>query len=126
MAPTLWRNHAAPRATVHSDGTVGYRHVVRDHEAVNHGAGEYVRGVIHNGIESCRAILKRAHKRTYHAMSPKHLGRYPRGFARKSNCRRMNTLGRMRHAAAGFVGRRLADRESVAPNGPSSGGAGIF
>ena len=92
------------------------------HQTVNHSAGEYVDGDCHtNGIESFWAILKRAHKGTYHKMSPKHLARYARGFAGKNNCRGMPALARMRHAAARLVGRRLSYRALIAPNGLPSG-----
>ena len=40
------------------------------HEAVNHGAGEYIGGAVHtNGIESLWTILKRSQKGVYHKMS---------------------------------------------------------
>ena len=59
-------DHAAPDATLHTDEAVAYRGMTVRHEAVCHGAGEYVRGDAHtNGIESFRAILKRAHKGIY-------------------------------------------------------------
>ena len=83
--PRFVIDHTDPLAAVYSDEAVAYRHVAQVHEAVNHGSGEYVRGAVHtNGIESFWAILKRAHKRTYHKMSPKHLDRYARGFAGKN------------------------------------------
>jgi len=45
--------HTAPGATVYTDEGGGYQGMDFDHEAVNHSAGEYVRGMAHtNGIES--------------------------------------------------------------------------
>ena len=47
------------------------------HEAVNHSANEYVKGMAHtNGIESVWAVLKRALVGTHHHVSVKHLHRY--------------------------------------------------
>ena len=47
------------------------------HEAVNHSANEYVKGMAHtNGIESVWAVLKRSLVGTYHHVSAKHLHRY--------------------------------------------------
>lgn len=41
---------------------------------MRHSVGEYVRGQAPtNGIESFWSILKRAHKGTFHKLSPKHL-----------------------------------------------------
>ena len=127
--PTLHRfvlDHAAPDATLYTDEAVAYRGMMQRHEAVCHGSGEYVRGDVHtNGIESFWAILKRAHKGTYHKLSPKHLDRYARGFAGKHNCRKMDTLDRMAHVAGRLRGRRLTYRQLIAPNGLSSGARAI-
>lgn len=47
------------------------------HDAVNHSAGEFVRGAAHtNGIESVWAVFKRGVHGVWHHVSPKHLGRY--------------------------------------------------
>ena len=64
-------------AALYTDEARIYRSVPTPvHEAVNHGAGEYVRDDVHtNGIEPFWSILKRARKGTYHSLSPKHLDR---------------------------------------------------
>ena len=46
------------------------------HRSVVHSRGQYVDGDAYtNGIESFWAPLKRAHKGTFHKISPKHLHR---------------------------------------------------
>ena len=58
------------------------------HESVRHGTGEYVKEMAHtNGIESFWSMLKRAHKGTFHKISPKHLDRYVQEFAGRHNIR---------------------------------------
>ena len=53
-------DHTEPDATVYTDEARAYDHLPRPHEAVKHGAGEYVRGQAHtNGMESHWAMLKR-------------------------------------------------------------------
>jgi transposase-like protein len=50
---------------------------IYNHERVNHGIGEYVRGDFHtNGIESVWALFKRQIIGTHHFLSAKHFGRY--------------------------------------------------
>lgn len=59
-----------------------------NHEAVDHGNGEYVRGDVHtNGIESFWATFKRGYVGVYHQMSDKHLQRYVDEFAYRFNSR---------------------------------------
>ena len=88
------------------------------HQAVKHSVGEYVRGEAHtNGIESFWSILKRAHKGTFHKISPKHLDRYVQEFSGKHNLRELDTLHQMRDIARRMVGKRLPYRDLVRDNG---------
>ncbi len=73
-----------------------------------------------NGIESFWSMLKRAHKGTFHKISPKHLNRYVQEFAEKHNIRESGTLAQMRDTVASLVGRRLLLRDLIANNGLSS------
>ena len=66
-------------------------------------------------------MLKRAHKGTFHKMSPKHLDRYVQEFAGKHNIRDMNTAAQMAAVAGGLIGKRLMYSKLIADNGLSSG-----
>ena len=102
-------------AKVYTDEHPSYRRLRRAHEAVHHRSGEYVRGDAHTqGIESFWSMLKRAHKGTFHKMSPKHLDRYVTEFAGRHNIRDADTIEQMRRLAAGMVGKRLTYRALVA------------
>ncbi len=96
-------------AKVYTDEASAYKDMPYfEHEAVKHGAGEYVRGDVHtNGIESFWSMLKRAHKGTFHKISEKHLNRYIQQFAGKHNMRALDTIRQMQSIVAGMVGRRL-------------------
>ncbi len=98
-----------PGSTVFTDDFKSYEKLVDfDHDSVKHSVGEYVKEQAHiNGIESFWAMLKRAHKGTYHKMSKKHLGRYVQEFAGRHNIREQDTLNQMQHVAAGMVGKQL-------------------
>lgn len=64
---------------IYTDEFVGYNNLDEwyDHFVVNHQRGEYVNEQITtNSIESVWAIVKRAHKGTYHQWSRKHGHRY--------------------------------------------------
>ncbi|MDE0131227.1 MAG: IS1595 family transposase [bacterium] len=99
--------HADDEAMVYTDGASAYRGR-RNHEAVRHSVGEFVRGMAHtNGVESFWAMLKRGYHGTYHQMSPKHLQRYVNEFAGRHNIRELDTIWQMRAVVAGMVGRRL-------------------
>ena len=66
----------------------------------------YGNAVVHtNGIESFWSMLKRAHKGTFHKISPKHLDLYVQEFAGKHNIRESGTLAQMRDTVARLVGR---------------------
>ena len=114
--------HATPGATVYSDEASAYEGLPNPHEAVKHSVKEFVRGQVHtNGMESFWSMLERAHKGTFHKISPKHLERYVQEFAGKHNIRESGTLVQMRDTVAQMVGRNLLYRNLVADNGLSSG-----
>ena len=113
---------AEPGAVVYTDDAAAYEGIPNPHESVKHSVNEYVRGMAHtNGIESFWSMLKRAHKGTFHKISPKHLDRYVHEFAGKHNVRDSGTLAQMRDTVAGLVGRNLLYRDLIADNGLSSG-----
>ncbi len=109
------QEHAAPGATVYTDEHGSYEGMPFDHEAVNHSAGEYVRGEAHtNGMESFWAMFKRGYQGTYHHMSQKHLDRYVREFSRRHNIRDEDTIDQMQSVAAAMVGKQLSYRDLIA------------
>ena len=108
-------------AMVYTDDATVYDSLPYDHEAVKHSVKEYVRDQAHtNGVESFWATLKRAHKGTFHKISPKHLNRYVHEFAGKHNIRDLDTLAQMRDTVARMVGRNLLRNRLTADNGLSS------
>ncbi|MDE0367596.1 MAG: IS1595 family transposase [Gammaproteobacteria bacterium] len=114
-------DNAAPDATVFTDDARAYQGLPYKHESVKHSVSEYVKGMAHtNGVESFWATLKRAHKGTFHKLSPKHLNRYVQEFAGKHNFRNSDTIQQMRSLVAGLVGRNLLYRDLVADNGLDS------
>ena len=95
-------------AKVYTDDATSYASLPFDRETVKHSVGEYVKGMAHtNGIESFWSMLKRAHKGTFHKISPKHLDRYIQEFAGKHNLRESGTLAQMQATVAGLIGRNL-------------------
>ena len=113
---------ATPNATVYTDEASAYTGLPFDHHTVKHSVGEYVDGKVHvNGIESFWSMLKRAHKGTFHKISPKHLNRYVQEFAGKHNIRDLDTMAQMTAVIAALVGKRLLYRDLIADNGLDSG-----
>ena len=115
------REHARPGVAVHTDEASSYASLTEyAHEAVNHSAGEYVRGSVHtNGIESFWSLFKRGYYGTYHSMSGQHLRRYLAEFSGRHNVRNADTAEQMRRLARGLAGRvltweQLAGRASCA------------
>ena len=114
--------HAAPGATAYSDDSSAYEGIPFDHAAVKHSLLEYVKGDVHtNGIESLWSMLKRAHKGTFHKMSPKHLNRCVTEFAGRHNLHDEDALDIVGAVLAGMDGKRLRYQELIADNGLSSG-----
>ena len=95
-------------ATVYTDEWASYKGIPRHHEAVAHGAGEYVRGMAHtNGMESHWATFKRGIDGVYHHISVKHLGRYANEFEGRHNVRPMDTVDQLAAMVRGAEGKRL-------------------
>ena len=112
---------AAPDVTIYRDEASVYGLLPNLHAAVNHSALEYVRGDVHvNGIESFWSMLKRAHKGTFHKLSPKHLDRYVQEFVGRHNLREKDTLDIMAAIVDGMRGKRLKYRDLIADNGLES------
>ncbi len=116
-------DHTKAGAKVFTDDHSGYQGMDYDHESVRHSIGEYVRGdeAHTQGIESFWSMLKRAHKGTFHKMSPKHLDRYVREFAGRHNAREADTIDQMVGIAKRMVGKRLMYKDLIEDNGLSSG-----
>jgi transposase-like protein len=113
-----------PSAAIITDDFSGYRKAAkgfRSHEAVNHSAGEYVRGdVFTNTVESSFSLLKRGVVGTFHSVSRKHLPLYVGEFDHRWNHRKVTdgerTVAGLRKAA----GRRLKYRRLVSDSGTPS------
>ena len=73
------------------------------------------------GLSRCGAMLKRAHKGTFHKLSPKHLDRYVQEFAGKHNLREHDTIDQLTALSGGMNGKRLRYRTLIAENGLASG-----
>ena len=101
-------SHTEDGATVYTDEHAAYRGLDRPHEAVAHGAGEYVRNMAHtNGLESHWALFKRGLEGVYHHVSVKHLGRYAKEFEGRHNARSMDTERQMVSLVRGMSKKRL-------------------
>ena len=102
-----------PGTTIYTDDAKAYTNLP-NHQAVKHSVAEYVRGQVHtNGIESFWATLKRAHKGTFHRLSPKHLHRYVDEFVGRHNARSLDSIDQMAKIAKGMDGKRLRYRDLV-------------
>ncbi len=108
------KNNVVPGTRIYTDDAVAYTHLP-NHESVKHSVGEYVRNQVHtNGIESFWATLKRAHKGTFHRLSPKHLHRYVDEFVGRHNMRNLDTLQQMSLIAKRMESAQLRYKDLVA------------
>jgi len=107
-------------AVLMTDDARMYRKVGRpfaDHQAVNHSAGEYVRGEAHtNTIENFFSVFKRGMIGTYQHCGSQHLHRYLAEFDFRHNSR--SALGvedaeRTTRALLGIEGKRLTYKAPV-------------
>ncbi len=112
------------KSTLMTDEAGQYRVVgpeFADHQKVNHGIEEYVRGEAYtNTIEGCFSILKRGINGTYHHVSQQHLKRYLGEFDFRYNERAklgVTDSERTIKALKGIQGKRLTYRRTnEAPN----------
>ena len=115
-------DHTAKGATVYTDDASAFKGMPFAHETVRHSVGEYVDGMAHtNGIESFWSMLKRAHKGTFHKLSPKHLDRYVGEFVGRHNVRELDTLDQMSAVVKGMDRKRLRYDDLITDNGLDSG-----
>ena len=106
-------DNVEPGAKVYTDDHRGYIGLP-NHESVRHSFYEYVKGDVHvNGIESFWSMLKRAHKGTFHKLSPKHLDRYIGEFVTRHNFRELDTLDQMALVASTMDGAKLRYKDLV-------------
>ena len=120
---TLWteiQKTVKKGSTLYTDDHGAYRGIERkayQHEALNHSANEYVKGMAHtNGIESVWAILKRGLNGTFHHVSVKHLDRYVSEFTfrlNEGNCE-VDTADRMAALFSAMPGKRVTYKELTA------------
>ena len=100
--------NTTPDTVVYTDEASAYSGLPREHVAVKHGVGEYVREQAHtNGLESFWSVLKRGYNGTFHHISPKHLHRYIGEFSGRHNDRPSDTIEQMTHMVQGMDGKRL-------------------
>lgn len=95
-------------SVLYTDGHKAYQGLRGyEHESVEHGEGEYVRGRAHtNSVESFWALLKRGYYGVFHYMSVKHLHRYVSEFCGRQNMGH-DTMTCLEAIALGMLGRRL-------------------
>ena len=100
-------SNTLPGAEVYTDEHSAYDGL-RNHTAVKHGAGQFVRGLAHtNGVESFWSLFKRGYHGTFHKISIKHLDRYVSEFAGRHNIRGLDTIDQMSSIARGLDQKRL-------------------
>jgi len=112
--------HVSSGTHIMTDEAGQYAHVGKyfaAHEFVTHGAGEYVRGMVHtNTAEGFYSVFKRGMKGIYQHCSERHLHRYVAEFDfRYSNRVRLgvNDVSRADAALKGIVGKRLTYRTTA-------------
>ena len=112
-------SNTTPDTIVYTDEARAYSGLPREHLAVQHGVGKYVREQAHtNGMESFWSMLKRGYTGTFHHVSPKHLHRYVGEFEGRHNDRPADTIDQMAAMVRSAAGKRLPYHELIA-GGPA-------
>jgi transposase-like protein len=85
------KSNVEPTATIMTDELPAYRKAAKEfasHQAVNHSAGEYVRGLAHTqSVDGFFSLLKRGVVGTFHHISEQHLPLYLAEFDHRHNTR---------------------------------------
>jgi hypothetical protein len=109
MLPEILAN-VEEGATVYTDGLAAYDtlHTVYNHDRVDHGIKEYVRGDVHtNTMENFWSCFKRSVKGTYIQIASFHVDRYLDEQAFRYNYRKLDDAGRFMTAMPKIFGKRL-------------------
>lgn len=97
---------------LHTDESTSYKTLGKEfvsHEAVNHSAGEYVRGSVStNRLEGYFSQLKRSIDGTHHHVSEEHLHRYLAEFDFRYSTCKMQDSERLQTMVNQSAGRRLS------------------
>jgi len=105
------RDNVTKDSTIVTDehlGYVGLDKEFAEHQVVNHGKGEYVKGNAYtNTAEGWFSLLKRGVTGTFHHVSEEHLDHYVDEFAFRYNRRKMTDGERTISAIKGIEGKRL-------------------
>jgi transposase-like protein len=111
------REHVSKDATIVTDKYTVYNGLDREfpnHETVDHGIGEYVRGDVHtNTVEGWFSLLKRGVMGTFHHVSEEHLDRYVDEFAFRYNNRETTDAVRTVNAIRKIGGKRLYYKDPI-------------
>jgi transposase-like protein len=114
---SIIENNVNKDATIITDSSTLYKGLKRsyDHEAVNHLASEYVKGIAHtNTVEGFFSQLKRGVVGVYHYVSPKHLHRYCHEFGYRYNTRKISDCTRFDDALKNVNNVRLTYAKLIA------------
>jgi transposase-like protein len=108
---TIMREHIDQSSTIMTDEFLAYKGLNKEfanHQTVNHGSHEYVRGNVHtNTAEGFFSILKRGINGIYHHVSDRYLPLYLDEFNFRYNGRRIADDSRMVMAIGQTNGKRL-------------------
>ena len=118
LARVLRENVDLPNSVLHTDASKSYRPVGKDfkeHEYVDHGSYEYVRGEVStNRLENYFSQLKRSIDGTHHHVSSVHLARYLAEFDFRYNTCGESDSARMRRLVGKVAGKRLTYKPIIA------------
>ena len=100
------KDNADPEATVYTADVTAHESLPFEHDTAKH---------------SLWFMLTRAHKGTFHKLSPKHLDRYVQECARRHNLRELDTINIMGAVVLSMDGKRLKYDDLIKDNGLKSG-----